>query len=491
MKKYLPLLWITILGTCLRWIYIDQPMRYDEAVTYSLYTSDSFVRIITDYNIPTNHVFHTILSRLSYLTFNNLWISLRYPAFLFGILMIPLAFCASWQLYLNYRAALLSSIFIACSSILIEFSTNARGYTLINAIFLGLIALSCRALRTLGTEIYSHKRLKQIYSGILAIPLLGIGFYTMPTFALQAATLAIFAALWPLINKSLVSKAKLAGYWLTTGTIFILGGCFGIVLYAPIIYFNSVAGLLNNRWASPAETISEYSTYLANTLPESIITLLQDTPWLWAPLIGIGLICACTSKSRKTSLLLLSSAFISFISICLYKYAYTPPRVLLYIFIVMILIASNGLVRALEHLEQKTQLKALFIYVATSYALISSFIILKNDSILESKLTAVFPPAKEAAAYLNEQLQPGDKIAAILPANYPLYFYLKQLGKSELYIYEKTPGKFRNLFIITDTSNNQDPSQVLDKLNIKRTSSINLVHQSQSWALYKMTKVPN
>src|SRR5688572_18130278 len=57
----LPLVAIVTVGAALRLYYLQQPMRYDESITYVHFAANSWTTAISSYTYPNNHVFHTVL----------------------------------------------------------------------------------------------------------------------------------------------------------------------------------------------------------------------------------------------------------------------------------------------------------------------------------------------------------------------------------------------------------------------------------------------
>ena len=135
----------TIVGVVLRSLYLSQPIRFDEAATYLDYTRKSFFYIVSTYKEPNNHVLHTLLVRLCYLALGgDEWV-IRLPAFIFGSLSILLAYTLARSIF-SRAAGVVASAMVATSSTLVEFSTNARGYTLICFLCLALIYFAMRLL---------------------------------------------------------------------------------------------------------------------------------------------------------------------------------------------------------------------------------------------------------------------------------------------------------------------------------------------------------
>ena len=138
---------ITLIAILIRVNFLFQPIRYDEAVTFMNFASKPLYIGLSSYPVPNNHLFHTFLVHIAY-TFlgNSPWV-IRLPALIAGILEVPATYLATRVLY-NKHAGLLSASFIASSSVLIEFSTNARGYTILILFSLLLLTLSRYIIKT-------------------------------------------------------------------------------------------------------------------------------------------------------------------------------------------------------------------------------------------------------------------------------------------------------------------------------------------------------
>ena len=163
-------------------------MRVDEAATYLYYIRKPPLYGLVSYTLPNNHVFHTLLVSVSTFLFgNHPWV-IRIPAFAAGVTMIPLAFVVARQLH-GEAAGLITAAFVASSSILIEYSTNARGYTIVAALFLGLLALRPALMQ-------GEARAWRWFAILSAL-----GFFTIPTmlfpFGVVVAWLAVSIARVP------------------------------------------------------------------------------------------------------------------------------------------------------------------------------------------------------------------------------------------------------------------------------------------------------
>ena len=159
---------IMLMGFVVRFIMLFRPMDYDESYTFLSYASKSFYIIISDYSFPNNHVFHSILVRLSYLLLGDDPWSIRLPAFLAGLLMIPVVYIFGRRLF-NRRVGLISAGFIAFWPEFIQYSINARGYTIVALITLLIFCLA----------IYLKKH-PNLAGWVFLVVLSALGFFTIP-----------------------------------------------------------------------------------------------------------------------------------------------------------------------------------------------------------------------------------------------------------------------------------------------------------------------
>ncbi|HEY6332867.1 MAG TPA: glycosyltransferase family 39 protein, partial [Blastocatellia bacterium] len=139
---------VGILAIGLRLFYLFQPMCGDESWTFDKYASMPIYIGLARYTSPNNHLFHTLLVHISFLIFGNHPWAIRLPAFIAGILAVPVAYLIVRGAAGKY-AAILAAGLVASSPALIMYSTNARGHILIVLIFelnvlVGLVMLDDR-----------------------------------------------------------------------------------------------------------------------------------------------------------------------------------------------------------------------------------------------------------------------------------------------------------------------------------------------------------
>jgi uncharacterized membrane protein len=207
---------------------INRAMEYDEAYTFSEFARHSLRQVITDYHVPNNHVFHTILVHFSYLLFGKSPWAIRLPAFLAGLVLVPAVYGLGRQNY-PVPVSLAAVAGVAVFPVLVFYSVNARGYTLICLWTVLLLLLS------------EYVRRRRNPAGWAAMVLVtALGFYTIPImlypFAIALAWLflsGVFRDISPEYHGLRAWLAHLAGFSVCAALL-------TVFLYTPIFRSNGI-----------------------------------------------------------------------------------------------------------------------------------------------------------------------------------------------------------------------------------------------------------
>ena len=229
---------ITLLGAAARWHYLDYPVRYDEAWNYINYSCRGLTHIATHY-VPNNHVLHTLLVRLTMLALGDSPPALRTPAFLAGVLMLPVAGWLAWVMFRRRVVVLLTMLACAGASALIEYSANSRGYGL-QTVFVLLAAIVTLQLLDRPTR----------YRLWLAWAVLGaLGAYTIPTMVYPMFGFTVVLALRVVLipKRTPEWRRALGGFLLGTA----LCGLLTALLYLPV--------LVVQGWDETTSAVQRYS----------------------------------------------------------------------------------------------------------------------------------------------------------------------------------------------------------------------------------------
>lgn len=158
-------------------------MDYDEAFTYLYFAVRPLKLALADYSLPNNHLFHTLLVHFSTgLLGNHPW-TVRLPAFLAGVALVPATYWWARRFF-NGWAGLLAAALVACSWPLVGYSTNARGYTILGLCFVAAFALAARAIE-------ENRASDWVFFAAVS----AVGLYTVPTMLYGFLSIAVWIAL--------------------------------------------------------------------------------------------------------------------------------------------------------------------------------------------------------------------------------------------------------------------------------------------------------
>lgn len=232
---------ILIGGFLARFALLNRPMEHDESYTVVTWASGSFRYAVSDYHLPNNHIFHTLLVYAIYHLFGKTPLLIRLPAFFSGWLLIPLVFLLGKRLY-NERAALLAAGLTAFSPFLIDYASNARGYS--------ILACACVALMLLGSFLINQQN--RFAWGMAAL-ITVIGFFTLPVMLYPFGIFVMWMFLTWLVS-TLGHNGKPAVYagFLPALILYsLLAGFLTLLCYLPLLRNSGIGALTSNVFVRP------------------------------------------------------------------------------------------------------------------------------------------------------------------------------------------------------------------------------------------------
>ncbi|MEJ7810310.1 MAG: hypothetical protein WKG32_07835 [Gemmatimonadaceae bacterium] len=405
------------IGVALRAAYLTQPMRSDEAFTYTEYASLPWFVAVGYYTYPNNHIFHTLLVQAATALAGPAPWAIRMPAFVASVLVIPAAYAAA-RARSSPRAALWTAGLAAGSGWLTLYATNARGYSLVLLLFLAQLA----AARTLVADPERNRAAWAVFglSGALALfttpgALYSVGAVTLwVAVAFGAAPRARSgAALRELLTVS-AGMAVLAGY-----------------LYVPVLLDTGIRSLVANEYVVPSDLhqlevaarpfvqklASEWmlGLPLAAALTLAVIAVVgaaregifwRDAPPFW--IVALGWTAALLAGTRHLP--------------------YT--RVWMYLLIVTMLSAGSGLAlvaggsnRAQSKLAGRGRA---LLPVLLALALATS--VYRSRAVYLSDDTGTLREAPAIAAWLGDRLAPADAVVTDAASGNTLRYYFARRG---------------------------------------------------------------
>jgi hypothetical protein len=409
-SHYLVLLGIILCALALRAIYLSQPMRYDESLTFLRYASQPLGTVIASYEEPNNHILHSVLVHVAYrLLGDEPWV-LRLPAFIAGVLLIPALYVVTRRFYMP-RAGLLAAALCAVSLPLVEFSVNARGYT--------LLALIVVLLLGVAQWVREHSTV----AGWLAFCVLtALGFYTIPVMVYPFG----IVALWLLLSYTREFRgSELLKRLFVMGIAVAAAGLLTLLLYSPVIARAGIGGLTQNEFVARPAASEFYQR-----LPEILRVLVEfpnlGFPW-WMALALLGGFALATGLHRRLSSVRFSPAWalLLWLVAALFFMRVIPfDRTWTVITPFYLMLAAVGITYIFGRSEKWFTFALLLLTVPAAFGLIQS------GAVTASERTGIAPDAEDAALWLGQRLQPDDVVLAPTPLDEPLRYYLHLHGYS-------------------------------------------------------------
>jgi 4-amino-4-deoxy-L-arabinose transferase-like glycosyltransferase len=410
-------------------------MRVDEAATWLFYSSKSALYGLVSYTLPNNHVFHTVLVSVSTFIFGNHPWAIRLPAFVAGVAMIPLSYLAAKRLH-GDGAALLTAAFVASSSVLIEFSTNARGYTLVAAIFLALIFLApddddARAWNRFAV-------------------LSAIGFLTIPTmlfpFGVVVSWLALRIARAHDVDRAALAK-RLARAVLRT---------FGLVAlaYLPAILWSGPHAVFANRFV----TSKPWGVFTSRIGPSLGSTWMGWNRDLGSVGATVFVVLFVVGFARDRARFVVAAIF--WCGALLVVERWVPfHRVWSFLIPIYWMTVAAGIALVVRRQRWVAPLA-----VALCLAIGGS--VLASGSVPGSPDSGYFPDAEQVAVSLRA-LTAGDKVLAYNPATVPLLYYARL--HHETLPLGGVASTDRRIFIVVDSAAGQTLGQLAQRFASARS----------------------
>jgi hypothetical protein len=419
------LLGITLLGLLFRAEQLNGPVYHDEAFTFVDYASHPVATIITDYSLPNNHVFHTLLVHVAYLIFGDEPWAIRLPAFLAGVLMIPATYLLARMLY-GKTAALLSAALLAPVPDLINYSASARGYTLV-ALF---------SLLTFALGIYLSKHKNQA-GWLLLVILSSLGFYTIPTMLYPFGILftwLIFTAFRQPATAGYGSPLNFLKYVLAAG---LATFALTMALYTPIFVYSGIGSVFSNSFVQP----NSFQEFFHNELLSNIVGTWEAwiaglPPVGWVFLAGF-ILSLVYHRSLSSVRIPIQLAAIVFPAVDLtIQRPDSAPRVWLFLLPLFLIWASAGLIAPFRKVRLfPRHADRSFVGSLRLSQVIMALGVVGAVGLGVANAIVYYPQFKHpqsleetTALYLKSQLQPGDVIAISSPYDMAVIYYLDYYG---------------------------------------------------------------
>ena len=272
------LLVIVLAGAGLRAAHLTEPVEYDEAWTVMEFVSQSALAGLTEQREANNHVFHTLVARPFFLAAGYSMWAIRLPAFLAGVLLIPMTFLLGRAMG-GTAVGLWSAALTVPAGPLLLYSFRARGYAFVALAFVVLLVLGHRALRRPGPGPW-------------------LGFVLVASLGAMTIPVMVYPFLATVFWLSLASMARdrtdrrrllrrLGGATVATGILTFL-------LYSPLLLVSGPRRLLRPPFAAPVTLDAFLAHYMSAEPWLALAGFLSDPlPAALAMGIAVGAVAGC------------------------------------------------------------------------------------------------------------------------------------------------------------------------------------------------------
>ena len=398
---------LVLCGLLSRAPYLGQPIRYDEAHSFVNYADRPAYVTVSTYKEPNNHVFHNLCVHVVTRLLGDVEWTIRLTTLIAGLLTIPATYLIGYA-FGDRAVGWASALAVAASSPLIEYSANARGYTLLCLVTLCLILLGRYNLRRQNVAVWWMM-------SVLA----AVGFWTVPTMLYPFALVLIWICLQKLtLDGDQVDWLRLVVF--VVGTIGLT-----IAFYSPILIVEGPAALVNNRYIAAPEW-PEFWDRLPATLLVTGQLLFRDLSLPAVLLIGAGCLLALRDVKgirRSAPLLLLSCSVCGLI--VLVQHVLPPSRTWLFLLPIVLTVATWGLIPTLSSGRPGFR-RAMLLVIGLLLVVDPLVRLVRDDSIRQSKETGNCPDAEAAIVWLKSGLLPREPIVTIVPSSAPLVYYAQR-----------------------------------------------------------------
>ena len=298
---------LTSAGAAMRAAWLDGPMRYDESWTFLFYIAPRELAACLTYSAPNNHILHTLAVAAASWAGGDGPVVLRLPAYLAGVAMVSAVGMLATALSGQRVAGLVGAAMVAGSGILIEYSADARGYTMLCLAAVVLTWLTVRIVRDgrpwgrwIGWAAVSA-------AGLWVIPIM---VYPMIALAAVIVLQAFLGPAPPVVRRRVVRRV---------GTMLLLAAAVAAVLYAPVVHYTGLSAtegspaaraspvavygsgiyaLVGNEFVAP-RPLGEVAGKLPGVAAEAVGLWGYGMGWLWRFLMGVGVLVGVVVGFRR------------------------------------------------------------------------------------------------------------------------------------------------------------------------------------------------
>lgn len=451
---------VVLIGAVLRIVRMNSPITYDEALAYTNYSARSLVTVFSDYTFAGNHVLHSFLVKVSTSVFGlHLW-SLRLPALLAGILVMPLFYLFARAMFNRY-IALMAVALVAASGPLIEYSALARGYSLV---WLFMLSALLAGRHFVKEENAVSLTLMAVFSAL--------GMWAVPTMLYGALMVYVWTFFY-LVSMYRTTTRRRSAKLFASLLLFL---ALSFLLYLPVITAHSLEHVMHhpstggNTWKVFVNDQQDQAFELWGYFNDSSTTLIS--------ILGvIGIVYAAYVSTKYRFILL--ALVIGTVPLVIAQRIVAPPRVWTFVLFVLHLGSAIALFYVMKAVQDRlyagfTKRKRTAWAALLLMAVMGTLAVRATDTGPER-----FPDARRAVDWAAAHARPGDRLVLKYPWDAPIQFHLME-RKLDVRMASVGPAQGGRLFAMVGPGDGQTMYTVLMSNNFKDTTSYHL-QKVQDW----------
>jgi hypothetical protein len=493
------LLFLFLVGSGIRVYFLFDPMRFDETYTFVHFAGKPLCIGLTDYHSSNNHPLHTLLVHACYLLLGNKPWVVRLPALAAGILIMPAAYAAIRMFY-NKDAALMTLGLAAVSSKLVEYSVNARGYTLLCLMFLLILTLAGNLRQSLDWRAW-----------LLFALLSALGAYTAPLMLLPFGVVVIWLFLSIMLEKAAPrgpSQCPLpegegvlrADLLKRLATAIVITGLLTLGFYLPFFIVSGPASVLAHEFLKPlswTEFAREFLVFLGRVWSE----WHRDFPAGLDYVLAVGVVISTAFHKRlarfRVPIAPVAIAWPIALATAQRALLSQGDRSRLWFFMLPLYfgLASAGISYLLQLIPRR-----IYRDIAVAIVCIVVPLWLGMRTVGSRSVSGDWGTVKDAsqvAAFLKDYLRPTDAVVAVHRSASIFEYYLSVHGIDKRF--NQFPPETSRIILITDESKGVRTEDILEESgaslagNLRRIfpdySEPRLVRRYDSASIYEFYKI--
>lgn len=409
------LLLLTLVAAAARGPHLSQPMRFDEAYTDNEYASRPWYVAISKYDAPNNHVLHSVLVLAATRVLGDAPWAVRLPAFLAGVLLVPATMLLTAAVG-GKRSATLAGLLVATSSPLIEYSTNARGYTLVALCSVCGWLLTVRLVRRCDRAAWAAWAMFAV-AGCWTIPIM---IYPL---LMQLAWMECQR------HTGVTHRGYRRSFRIWLYGVTMIAAAMTLVCYTPVLLVSGPRSLFSNGYVQPLPIVKMLAG-AGGWLHDLVGLLWRDVPLPILVFYLAGLVLSLQNgngwvrQARRTAVGSVAVAGL----VMLLQRVLPFARVWLFLLPLAAVLIGIGLIRGIRFLPSRSlRVVAFFVTIAgiATWPMINS---IRHDSIRQSLDTGTLPDAEQIVHDLQGLLRAGEPVLTVSPSSAPVVYYARRAG---------------------------------------------------------------